>query len=54
MGRSFDVPHVWAAYARHVDGVSIAADHYLCEEAPHDVVRALTSFWRNTEPGGSR
>jgi haloacetate dehalogenase len=44
VGGNFDVPRVWSDYARQVDAVSVHADHYLCEEAPGDVARALASF----------
>ncbi|MFE3200277.1 alpha/beta fold hydrolase [Embleya sp. NPDC059237] len=54
VGRSFDVPGVWRSYARHVDAAPIEADHYLCEEAPIEVARALASFCRPTDSGGTR
>ncbi|MFF7244602.1 alpha/beta fold hydrolase [Embleya sp. NPDC008237] len=54
VGRGFDVPRIWKSYARHVEAAPVGADHYLCEEAPHDVAHALISFCRNTEPGASR
>lgn len=55
VGRNFDVPGVWRSYAAQVDGVCVAADHYLAEEAPQDVASALALFCWNTdwttEPG---
>ena len=62
VGRNFDVPGVWSCYARQVGAVSVHADHYLAEEAPQDVARALASFcWHteahteaHTEPEGTR
>jgi haloacetate dehalogenase len=49
VGRHFDVAAVWKAYARHVTAVAVPADHYLAEEAPGEVARALASFFRNRD-----
>jgi haloacetate dehalogenase len=54
VGRNFDVPRIWRSHASHVDAATIAADHYLCEEAPHEVAHALAAFCRHTESGESR
>jgi haloacetate dehalogenase len=45
VGRSFDVLDVWREYAADVSGGSVAADHYLAEEAPAATVEAIRAFW---------
>jgi haloacetate dehalogenase len=44
VGRSYDVPAVWAGYAADVHGTALDADHYLPEERPEEVARELTAF----------
>ncbi|MFJ6533490.1 alpha/beta fold hydrolase [Microbacterium sp. NPDC091662] len=44
VGRNFDVLATWAPFAPGVTGASIAADHYLAEEAPQATASALRSF----------
>ena len=45
VGRAFDVPQVWAAYADTIATASIDADHYVAEENPVQTISALRSFW---------
>ena len=51
VGRNFDVREVWRRYAQQVETAPVPADHYLCEEAPREVARALVAFCRNTDGG---
>ncbi|GAA1023844.1 fluoroacetate dehalogenase [Acrocarpospora pleiomorpha] len=44
VGRNFDVTTVWREYAEQVEGVAVPADHYVCEEAPAEVIEALSGF----------
>jgi haloacetate dehalogenase len=45
VGRSFDVPVVWASYADDVTAAPIEADHYVAEESPEATATALLRFW---------
>ncbi|WP_255677091.1 alpha/beta fold hydrolase [Pseudonocardia sp. ICBG1142] len=44
VGRSYDVPAVWAGYATDGRGTALDADHYLPEERPEEVARELAAF----------
>jgi haloacetate dehalogenase len=39
---------IWRVWADHVDGVSVAGDHFLMEESPREVTAALASFLART------
>ena len=45
VGRAFDVPQVWSAFADDVRTAPIDADHYVAEENPVQTIKALRSFW---------
>ncbi|MFF2851002.1 alpha/beta fold hydrolase [Streptomyces sp. NPDC058001] len=45
VGRTYDVPEVWRAYAKDVRGEALPCDHYVPEEAPVDTARLLGSFF---------
>jgi haloacetate dehalogenase len=49
VGRNFDVRDVWGGYAATVTGHSVAADHYLAEEAPAQTAEALVAFLAEAE-----
>lgn len=45
VGKNFDVLDVWRQYAETAEGTPIDADHYLAEERPDAVFRALDEFF---------
>ncbi|MFJ6572516.1 alpha/beta fold hydrolase [Streptomyces sp. NPDC091292] len=45
VGRTYDVPEVWSAYAKDVRGAALPCDHYVPEEAPAETARLLGSFF---------
>lgn len=49
VGRSFDVPAVWAPYARAVSGAAIHSDHYMAEERPAETAAVLARFLDGVE-----
>jgi haloacetate dehalogenase len=44
VGRHYDVPAVWSAYADDVTGAALPCDHYVPEEAPEETLGHLRSF----------
>jgi haloacetate dehalogenase len=44
--RTYDVIAVWRQYAEQVEGQALDCGHFLPEEKPEDVVRALFNFFR--------
>jgi haloacetate dehalogenase len=44
VGRTFALGDVWRQYATQVTAQSVAADHYLAEEAPEPTLAALRGF----------
>lgn len=45
VGRTYDVPAVWRAYAQDVTGTALPCDHYVPEEAPERTAEALRGFF---------
>ncbi|WP_210396650.1 alpha/beta fold hydrolase [Motiliproteus sediminis] len=45
VARSYDLLSVWRDYARHVEGYALDCGHFLPEEAPEAVIRALRDFF---------
>lgn len=45
VGKNFDVPAVWRGCADSVEGLALHSDHYLAEEVPEEVAKALESFF---------
>jgi haloacetate dehalogenase len=43
--RTYDVPGVWRDYARQLESQSLDCGHFLPEEAPEPVARALLDFF---------
>jgi haloacetate dehalogenase len=44
VGRHYDVPEVWRAYASDVRGFPLPANHFLAEEVPGKTLNALREF----------
>ncbi|WP_150912804.1 alpha/beta fold hydrolase [Marinobacter halotolerans] len=44
--RTYDVLEVWRGYAKQVEGQALDCGHFLPEEAPEEVARALLGFIR--------
>jgi len=48
VNRSYDVLAVWRDYATDVRGHTVSSGHFLPEEAPDEVIRALQSFFKDS------
>ena len=47
VGRCFDVPALWAAFASQFSGRSLPCGHYIAEEAPALLLDETLSFFRS-------
>ena len=51
VGRAYDVPEVWNAYAVNVRGQALGCGHFLAEELPDDTRSTLADFLASSGPG---
>jgi haloacetate dehalogenase len=52
IGAAYDVPGIWRRRAPRFTGQALDCGHFLAEERPEEVTRALTGFLARTSAGG--